>query len=84
MSSTNGRGEAAGVGPSGSCLYRHLADDEIHDAIRFALEAVEELAPPDDLRGHVFNAAWGARTRYFGDIPDVVRVGRMDVPRRQG
>lgn len=83
------RREVVGAGPSGSALFRHLDDDEIDDALRFALEKVAELEPPDDLRGHVFNAAWGARTRYYGDLPGdrggIVRAApRMIPPRGQG
>lgn len=75
---------AVGVGPDRSHLYRHFSDDQIERYLVFALELVEKLNPPDDLRLAVFNAAWGMQGMHYGEGPNVQRSPAMSMVRGNG
>jgi hypothetical protein len=60
-------------------LKRHFTDQQIEDALRFALDVVEKLEPPDDLRVAAFNAAWGMRGMYYQQGSPVLPVGPLGI-----
>lgn len=65
--------------PTPPNLKRHFTDAQIETALRFALDVVEKVEPPEDLRLAVFNAAWGMRGMYYQQGSPVLQAGPLGI-----